>query len=161
MRSWVGIARSPTLDRTERSRFARVTLHARMAGEFVPLATSYSYCREIVGIAATEGPSIGIDLEVVDERSVENALLACPEISTSDPCDPLRAWCAKEALVKFMGTGFQDEPARHPVQYIEGNLWRHVDSGRTVHVQEIVQYGVRILLAVCAIEGPDFRSSFF
>lgn len=100
--------------------------------------------RDAVAIAQ-QGKPVGIDMELIEERSAgfyplvftdaEQALL-----KDKDQAEwTTRFWTAKEAYGKYMGTGLQGNPKRYQVERIEGDhLWINQIEIKTIKHQNYI-----------------------
>jgi phosphopantetheinyl transferase len=93
-----------------------------MPGISISLAHKYT---DAVAIASLDGP-IGIDIEMIEDRSEDFAALALhPEemalIAGRDRPEWItRCWVAKEAYGKYLGLGLQGSPLRYRISSIGG-----------------------------------------
>ncbi|PIF46679.1 acyl transferase domain-containing protein [Chryseobacterium sp. 52] len=85
--------------------------------------------KEAVGIARHGGP-VGIDMEIIEERSsgFYDLVFTDHELTLLKDRDQAewttRFWVAKEAYGKFLGTGLKGNPKKIEVTHIEGDhLW--------------------------------------
>jgi phosphopantetheinyl transferase len=112
------------------------------SGTAVSIAHSGELAVALVGQTDASGHGVGIDVEVVEERTPQLEALACTDAERHliDLCTAgtgarleclTRFWAAKEAVGKAMGTGLAGRPHRFEVQEIDGSrlLVAAVDHG--------------------------------
>jgi 3-oxoacyl-(acyl-carrier-protein) synthase/phosphopantetheinyl transferase len=94
--------------------------------------------KDAVGIAKS-GKSVGIDMEIIEERSsgfydlvfTDNELVLLKDRNQAEWTT--RFWVAKEAYGKFMGTGLKGNPKRFEVEKItEDSLWINQTEIKTI-----------------------------
>jgi 3-oxoacyl-(acyl-carrier-protein) synthase/phosphopantetheinyl transferase len=94
--------------------------------------------KDAVGIAKS-GKSVGIDMEIIEERSsgfydlvfTDNELVLLKDRNQAEWTT--RFWVAKEAYGKFMGTGLKGNPKRFEVEKItDDSLWINQTEIKTI-----------------------------
>lgn len=117
-----------------------------------PVYFSLSYADDYAFLAVTSGRPLGVDIEaVMGERAIyDSSLLHPSEIEAIEKAeDPVGRfydyWCAKEALLKALGTGFTEE--KPPLlEMVSNGVFQSTDPEAVIYTHLIHNHKISICI---------------